>query len=111
MMGDYDSNEEDMIALAAAAIAASHYCENNISKEPCRNSKLTGKKYIVELVDGNPVRIKIVQERYQHSGETVRRHFNTALDVVVSLAPKFLQRAKPDTLKEILNDIRFFSIF
>ncbi|KAF6175089.1 hypothetical protein GIB67_039002 [Kingdonia uniflora] len=58
-MSDYDSDKEDMIALVVttAAIAASHYYENRISKESCRNSKLTGKKYIVELVDDNPVRI------------------------------------------------------
>ncbi|KAF6140241.1 hypothetical protein GIB67_000289 [Kingdonia uniflora] len=58
-MGDYDSDEEDMIVLAAtvAIVATSHYYENHISKEPCRNSKLTGKEYIVELVDGNPIRM------------------------------------------------------
>ncbi|KAF6137393.1 hypothetical protein GIB67_036430 [Kingdonia uniflora] len=56
-MGDYDSNEEDMIALAATTttVVAFHYYENHISKEPCRNSKLTDKEYIAELVDGNPV--------------------------------------------------------
>ncbi|KAF6156991.1 hypothetical protein GIB67_039752 [Kingdonia uniflora] len=140
MMGDYDFDEDYMIALAAtAAVAASHYYENHISKEPCRNSKLTGKEYIAELVDGNHVRMyenlrmdklvfkklfdiittegslrdtrgvsvdeqvgmflytighdecnRIVQERYQHSREIVSCHFNTVLDVTVSLAPKFL---------------------
>ncbi|KAF6167769.1 hypothetical protein GIB67_027547 [Kingdonia uniflora] len=61
-MGNYDSNEEDMIALAttaAATVVASHYYENHISKEPCRNLKLTGKEYIAELVDSNPVRIMV----------------------------------------------------
>ncbi|KAF6168713.1 hypothetical protein GIB67_026599 [Kingdonia uniflora] len=161
-MDDYDSDEEDMIALAttATAVATSHYNENHISKEPCRKSKLTGKEYIAELVDGNPVRMyenlctdklifkklcdiltiegslcdrggvsvdeqvgmflytighdkrsRIVQERYQNYGETVSRHINTILDTVVSLAPKFLQRTKPDTPKEIINDPRFFLYF
>ncbi|KAF6149843.1 hypothetical protein GIB67_010917 [Kingdonia uniflora] len=54
-MGDYDSDEEDMIAMAA--VATSHYYENHILNEPCRNSKLTGKEYIVELVDGNPLQM------------------------------------------------------
>ncbi|KAF6145537.1 hypothetical protein GIB67_037570 [Kingdonia uniflora] len=162
MMGDYDSDKEDMIVLAVtiAAVAASHYYVNYILKEPCRNSKLTGKEYIAELVNGNPVQMcenlrmnkhvfqklcdilrmegslrdtrgvdvdeqvaiflyaighdernRIVKERYQHFGETISRHFNTVLDVVVSLAPKFWQPVKSDTPNEILNDPRFFPYF
>ncbi|KAF6174013.1 hypothetical protein GIB67_039964 [Kingdonia uniflora] len=56
-MGDYNFDEEDMIVLAATAAAASHYYENHISKEPCIDSKLTGKEYIAELVEGNPIRM------------------------------------------------------
>ncbi|KAF6165232.1 hypothetical protein GIB67_030414 [Kingdonia uniflora] len=40
-----------VMAATAALVAASHYYENHISKDPCRNSKLTGKEYIAELVD------------------------------------------------------------
>ncbi|KAF6142778.1 hypothetical protein GIB67_023260 [Kingdonia uniflora] len=158
-MGDYDSDEEDMIAFAAiaAAVTTSHYYINHISKDPCRDLNLNGKEYIAELVNGNLVRMyenlsmnkhvlqklydilrtkcslqdargvdvdeqvamflyairheehnKIVQKRYQTSKEIASRHFNTILDVVISLVPKFLQPAKPDTLNEILNNLRFF---
>lgn len=56
-------------------------------------------------------RNRVIQERFQHSGETISRHFNNVLKAVKSLSREFLQPPPLTTPPEILNSSRFYPHF
>lgn len=60
---------------------------------------------------GHNERNRVIQERFQHSGETISRHFNNVLKAIKSLSREFLQPPNTSTPAEILNSIRFFPYF
>ncbi|KAL5726821.1 hypothetical protein ACHQM5_000073 [Ranunculus cassubicifolius] len=66
---------------------------------------------IFMLKVGQNERNRLLQERFQHSGETISRHFNTVLNAIVPLAGDFFQPASPTTPLEILEDPRFYPYF
>ncbi|KAL5729509.1 hypothetical protein ACHQM5_002449 [Ranunculus cassubicifolius] len=66
---------------------------------------------IFMLTVGHNKRNRLLQERFQHSGETISRHFNTVLDAIVTLAEDFFQPANPTTPLEIHEDQRFYPYF
>ncbi|KAL5726080.1 hypothetical protein ACHQM5_009151 [Ranunculus cassubicifolius] len=66
---------------------------------------------IFMLTVGHNERNRLLQERFQHSGETISRHFNTVLNVIVALAGDFFEPASPTTPLEILEDPRFYPYF
>ncbi|KAI3864288.1 hypothetical protein MKX03_006121 [Papaver bracteatum] len=66
---------------------------------------------IFMLAIGHNERNRILQERFQHSGETISRHFNAVLDAIVALAYDFLLPAGDDTPSEILENPRFYPYF
>ncbi|KAL5703927.1 hypothetical protein ACHQM5_022419 [Ranunculus cassubicifolius] len=54
----------------------------------------------------------IFQERFQHSGETISRHFHNVLNAVVSLSSEFIQSPQLSiTPPQIQYDERFFPFF
>jgi hypothetical protein len=52
---------------------------------------------------------RTVQERFQHSGETVSRYFNTVLEAIVSLSPWFIQFPSVETPIQISSNPKFMS--
>ncbi|KAB5511763.1 hypothetical protein DKX38_028791 [Salix brachista] len=56
---------------------------------------------------GHNERNRVIQERFQHSGETISRHFNNVLKAIKSLSREFLQPppiATPPEIVSILDD-------
>lgn len=60
---------------------------------------------------GHNERNRVIQERFQHSGETISRHFNNVLKAVKSLSREFLELPPLDTPLEILGNKRFYPHF
>ncbi|XP_062088984.1 uncharacterized protein LOC133795548 [Humulus lupulus] len=63
---------------------------------------------------GHGARNRLTQEKFQHSGETVRRYFNKVLDVLCHMSVDVLKTPDPefkDALEEILNDSRYMPHF
>lgn len=52
-----------------------------------------------------------VQERFQHSGETISRHFNNVLNAIVSLSSDYIRLPTLDTPSKIANDKRLYPFF
>ncbi|KAK6145042.1 hypothetical protein DH2020_021862 [Rehmannia glutinosa] len=57
---------------------------------------------------GHNERNRVIQERFQHSGETISRHFNNVLKAIKSLSREFLQPPPLTTPVEILKSNRFY---
>ncbi|XP_012088403.1 uncharacterized protein LOC105647032 isoform X2 [Jatropha curcas] len=62
-------------------------------------------------VIGHNERNRVIQERFQHSGETISRHFNNVLKAIKSLSREFLQPPPLNTPPEILSSNRFYPYF
>lgn len=62
-------------------------------------------------VIGHNERNRVIQERFQHSGETISRHFNNVLKAVKSLSREVLQPPQLTTPPEILSSNRFYPYF
>lgn len=60
---------------------------------------------------GHNERNRVIQERFQHSGETISRHFNNVLKAIKSLSREFLQPPPLTTPPEILCSHRFYPFF
>ncbi|CAA2933598.1 Hypothetical predicted protein [Olea europaea subsp. europaea] len=60
---------------------------------------------------GHNERNRVIQERFQHSGETISRHFNNVLKAIKSLSREFLQTPPLITPAEILQSNRFYPYF
>ncbi|KAG5516703.1 hypothetical protein RHGRI_037443 [Rhododendron griersonianum] len=60
---------------------------------------------------GHNERNRVIQERFEHSGETISRHFNNVLKAVKSLSREFLQPPPISTPTEILTSNRFHPYF
>ncbi|XP_026417129.1 uncharacterized protein LOC113312604 [Papaver somniferum] len=89
-------------------------CDMLKEKELLRHSngvRVEEKVAIFMLAVGHNERNRILQERFQHSGETISRHFNAVLDAIVALADDFLVPTGPDTPTEILENPRFYPYF
>lgn len=60
---------------------------------------------------GHNERNRVIQERFQHSGETISRHFNNVLKAIKSLSRELLQPPQVTTPPEILRSNRFYPYF
>lgn len=60
---------------------------------------------------GHNERNRVIQERFQHSGETISRHFNNVLKAIKSMSREFLQPPSFATPSEILVNPRFYPYF
>jgi hypothetical protein len=54
---------------------------------------------------------RTIQERFQHSGETVSRYLNIVLEAIVSLSPRFIQLPSIDTPIQISSNPKFMPYF
>ncbi|RZC84243.1 hypothetical protein C5167_047029 [Papaver somniferum] len=89
-------------------------CDMLKEKELLRHSngvRVEEKVAIFMLSVGHNERNRILQERFQHSGETISRHFNAVLEAIVALEDDFLVPSGPDTPTEILESPRFYPYF
>ncbi|XP_031402089.1 uncharacterized protein LOC116211730 isoform X1 [Punica granatum] len=60
---------------------------------------------------GHNERNRVIQERFQHSGETISRHFNNVLKAIKSLSKEFLECPPDTTPPEILRSNRYNPYF
>uniref|UniRef100_A0A7C8ZPL5 Uncharacterized protein n=1 Tax=Opuntia streptacantha TaxID=393608 RepID=A0A7C8ZPL5_OPUST len=60
---------------------------------------------------GHNERNRVIQDRFQHSGETISRHFNNVLKSIKSLSREFLQQPPVNIPLQILGSKRFFPYF
>ncbi|XP_058755134.1 uncharacterized protein LOC131628278 [Vicia villosa] len=154
-----DDDFEDVFFVAALV---GEYAVNNLCKEPCRTSQLTGHAWVQEILQGNLTRCyemfrmekyvfhkfctklmecgltsssrmgveemvgmflvvvghgvgnRMIQERFQHSGETVSRYFHRVLHVCLKLSFKYVKPEDPMFLEchaKIKNDQRYWPFF
>ena len=61
-------------------------------------------------VIGHNERNRVIQERFQHSGETISRHFNNVLEAIKSLSREFPEPPPVQTPPEIRSNNRFFRL-
>ncbi|KAL5725947.1 hypothetical protein ACHQM5_009028 [Ranunculus cassubicifolius] len=89
-------------------------CQENFRMEKhvfWRFVDLLERRAIFMLTVGHYEQNRLLQEGFQHSGETISRHFNTVLNAIVALAGEFFEPASPTTPLEILEDPRFHPYF
>ncbi|CAN1243444.1 Putative nuclease HARBI1 [Linum perenne] len=98
-MDDIDLQLDEM-ELAAAA--AGYYYFNSLSRMPPLASSQRRR---------HSERIRVVQERFQHSGETISRYFNNVLKSIRSLSREFLQPPPQTTPMEIHCSKRLYPYF
>ncbi|XP_026459121.1 uncharacterized protein LOC113359753 [Papaver somniferum] len=107
-------DEEDLDSFRTEKHVFLRLCDMLKEKDLLRHSngvRVEEKVAIFMLVVGHNERNRILQERFQHSGETISRHFNAVLDAIVALADDFLLPAGADTPSEILENPRFYPYF
>ncbi|XP_011624546.1 putative nuclease HARBI1 [Amborella trichopoda] len=85
-----------------------------LSKGLLRNtSKLTIEERlaIFLITIGHNQRNRIVQGRFQHSGETISRHFNDMLHAILKLSSDLIQLPNTSTPEEIHKNSKYFPYF
>ncbi|XP_042507398.1 uncharacterized protein LOC122083597 [Macadamia integrifolia] len=90
------------------------FCDILRQKELLRDSagvRIDEQLAIFLNIIGHNERNRVIQERFQHSGETISRHFNNVLKAIKSLSREFLQPPQATTPPEILNHTRFYPYF
>ncbi|XXG82524.1 hypothetical protein AAC387_Pa10g0452 [Persea americana] len=60
---------------------------------------------------GHSQRNRVMQNLFQHSGETISRYFNLTLDVIVKLAPYYLKQFEEECPLEIASNHLFYPSF
>ncbi|XP_050877618.1 uncharacterized protein LOC127081403 [Lathyrus oleraceus] len=82
-----------------------------------KSSKRMGVEEMVAMflvVVGHGVGNRMIQERFQHSGETVSRHFHRVLRACLKLSMKYIKPEDPtfhDCHSKIKNDQRYWPFF
>ena len=60
---------------------------------------------------GHNVRNRVIQDRFQHSGETISRHFKRVLKAINGLRDVYITDPSNEVPNEILGDSRFYPYF
>lgn len=63
------------------------------------------------FVVGHNLRTRAVQELFKYSGETISRHFNNVLNVLVKISLELLQPSVSEVSNVVLEDSRFYPYF
>ncbi|KAG5046384.1 hypothetical protein JHK86_015790 [Glycine max] len=164
---DSSSDDDDHITknkvLMFAVANVTNYFMKYVVKNPCRDSSMTGHRWVSEILNGHPIRcyqmfrmkklvflelcdiletkynlkktrnvsiyeqvglflymlsqpgsVRNCEERFQHSGETISRHFHNVLEAVCMFAKDIIKLVDPsfrDTPDEILKDARYRPYF
>jgi hypothetical protein len=85
-------------------------CERNLLKD---TKRMTVDEQLVMFLHtiGHNVRNRVIQDRYQHSGEPISRHFNKVLDAICGLRDVCITDPKNEVPSKILGDERFYPYF
>jgi len=90
---------------------------NEMVEHDLKSSKYMGVEEMVAMflvVVGHGVGNRMIQERFQHSGETVSRHFCRVLHACLKLSFKYIKPEDPmfrDCHAKIKNDQRYWPFF
>lgn len=60
---------------------------------------------------GHSERNRVMQDRFQHSGETISRHFNRTLDAILKLSKYYIKPSNGDIPPEIEKNPTFYPYF
>ncbi|KAF2316316.1 hypothetical protein GH714_041657 [Hevea brasiliensis] len=113
MIWDDDDDEVWQTTTYAVDIICSYYL-SYIHKEPCMDSFHTGLVWLQEIMRALGASNRQVQERFQHSGETVSRNFHEVLKAMLCLSIDMIKPTDPtfsNIPPEILNDDRYMPHF
>lgn len=90
---------------------------NELVEHDLKSSKHMGVEEMVAMflvVVGHGVGNRMIQERFQHSGETVSRHFHRVLHACLKLSFKYIKPEDPmfcECHAKIKNDQRYWPFF
>lgn len=85
-------------------------CEKNLLKDTLRMAVDEQLVMFLHTI-GHSVRNRVMQDRYQHSGETISRHFNKVLDAINSLYDVYITDPPNEVPLKIRGDPRFYPYF
>ncbi|KAG5006318.1 hypothetical protein JHK85_024860 [Glycine max] len=154
---DSSSDDDDHITknkvLMFVVANVTNYFMNYVLKNPCRDSSMTGHRWVSKILNGHPIRcyqmfrmkklvflelcdiletniyeqvglllymlsqpgsVRNSDKRFQHSGETISRHFHSILEVVCMFTKDIIKPVDPlfrDNPDEILKDARYRPYF
>ncbi|XP_057746403.1 uncharacterized protein LOC130965658 [Arachis stenosperma] len=139
---EYEEYEKDYESAAILAICGvANYYLRYVLKQEKRTSKLSGYQWLLELKEGNEMRFfeqfrmrkpvfnrlcndlvlnyglksyRMIEERFQHSGETIFRQCHHVLSCVKKLAKNIIRPIDPsfgDTPKYIMDNDRYWPYF
>ncbi|CAL2226337.1 unnamed protein product [Prunus armeniaca] len=87
---DLDDSPGELLLITKLNAYYSH-----LHKEPCMTSELSGRQFVIELLNGHPDRHtthnRMIAEKFQHSKETVSRQFNGILKAICRLGTQIIQ--------------------
>ena len=79
---------------------------------PTRSCSVEQQVLIFLYITGQNASNRNAQERFQHSGETISRHFDSVLKALVALAPEYIKLPDPLVIpQEISTNPKFFPYF
>ncbi|KAK6912237.1 Harbinger transposase-derived nuclease domain [Dillenia turbinata] len=119
-MGDIDIELDEMELVA---VAAGYYYYNSLTRQTTCSLSPAGSGFMTVLLNshddlaiflnivGHNERNRVIQERFQHSGETISRHFNNVLKAIKSLSREFLHAPPLSTPPEIIRSNRYYPYF
>lgn len=82
-------------------------CERKLLKD---TNRMTVDEQLLMFLHtiGHNVRNRVIQDRYQHSGEPISRHFNKVLDAINGLHDVCITDPNNQVPSKILGDARFY---
>ena len=85
-------------------------CERKLLKD---TNRMTVDEQLLMFLHtiGHNVRNRVMQDRYQHSGEPISRHFNKVLDAINGLRDVCIIDPSNQVPSKILGDARFYPYF
>ncbi|XP_057443249.1 uncharacterized protein LOC130735170 [Lotus japonicus] len=129
---ELDTDEDEQIMQEAYCVSAliGQYAIHHLCKEPCRDGdktelvrhglKPTTRTGVEEMVGiflsivGHGVDNRMTQEIFQHSGETVSRHFHNVLTACLKLSMAYIRPQDHmfrDSQSKLQNDQRYWPFF
>ncbi|XP_075492429.1 uncharacterized protein LOC142530477 [Primulina tabacum] len=105
-------SKKRMVLLSLCGVT--NYVLKYIVKEKCKTSWLSGSQWVAEILNGQPASVRNVQERFQHSGETVSRQFHSVLESIWKLSRDIIKPIDlnfTDVSEYIKNDKRYWPYF
>jgi hypothetical protein len=88
------------------------WCIEHDHLQPTRHISVEEQLVIFLKIVGENASNRIAQDRFQHSGETISRVFNTVLDAILKLYPEVVKQPSNDIVPvRIRNDSKMYPYF